>query len=184
MLSRPILYLLGGTLAICAYLFWQEQQSAEPELDSKAKPAERASGRIASIASEASRISSAHASSASAQAASKVSSLADLFPKQTWAPPPPPPTKPPAPTPTPIPVAPPLPLQVTATWAEKNTLYAVVDGQGQSMVLCNHCDTLGRIQPGDTLLGAYRLDSITRDVLTFTYLPLNQQQSLPTGGTP
>ena len=176
MLSRPMQFLLGGTLIISAYTFWHEQQAPEPELESRAKPSERASGKIASGA--ASAVNAVQASQASSAA------MADLFPKQTWVPPPPPPTKPPAPTPTPIPVAPPLPLTVTATWAEKNTLYAVVDGQGQSLVLCNRCDTLGRIQPGETLLGVYRLDSITRDMLMFTYLPLNQQQSLPTGGTP
>ncbi|QZA80676.1 hypothetical protein [Deefgea piscis] len=176
MLSRPMQYLLGATLAITAYTFWQER--TEPQLDSTAKPAARralaAEIRGASMPSTAASQASATASGAS---------IADLFPKQSWVPPPPPPTKPPPPTPTPIPVAPPLPFVVTATWLEKNSLYVVVEGQGQSIVLCSQCDTLGRVQPGESLLGNYRLDKMSSTMLTFTFLPLNQQQTLPTGGT-
>nr|WP_314899631.1 hypothetical protein [uncultured Deefgea sp.] len=191
MLSRPLQIVLGLTLAVTAYFYWQESNSsAEPELESKARPMQKAIQKVASEATKASSIAADQSSAASgantASAASVVIGIgiADLFPKQSWLPTPPPPTKPPPPTPTPVPVAPPLPFQVTATWKEKNTLYVVVEGQGQSIVLCTKCDTLGRIQPGENLLGSYRLDKLSPDMLTFTYLPLNQQQSLPTGGTP
>lgn len=190
MLSRPLQLLLGCTLAVTAYFYWHDQQAPEPELDSKVKPAQKTVQKIASettsrtqsIAAGASK--SSQASLASAASVVLGIGIADLFPKQSWVPTPPPPTKPPPPTPTPVPVAPPLPFQVTATWKEKNALYVVVEGQGQSLVLCTKCDTLGRIQPGESLMGVYRLDKLTSDMLTFTYLPLNQQQSLPTGGTP
>lgn len=188
MLSRPIQIALGLALAASAYVFWQDMNStAEPELESKARPAQKAIQKMASEAAAKSDVDSATSSAASdASAASVVAGvgIADLFPKQSWAPPPPPTPTPGPPPPTPVPVAPPLPFQVSATWKEQNTLYVVVEAQGQSIVLCTKCDTLGRIQPGETLLGSYRLDKLTPDMLTFTYLPLNQQQSLPTGGTP
>ncbi|QLG88199.1 hypothetical protein HQ393_08020 [Chitinibacter bivalviorum] len=177
MLSRPMQWLLGGTLAITAYTFWHDSQQ-EAELVSAAKPAPRVQASSVKV-----KLASA-ASSVASEVAQQGTSLSDLFPKQNWAPPPPKPTPVPKPTPTPVPVAPPFPLQLTSTWHEKVSDYYVLEGQGQSLVLCTRCDTLGRIQPGDTFLGVYRLDKLSRDVLTFTYLPLNQQQSLPTGGTP
>lgn len=180
MLSRPMQLLLGATLAVTAYTFWQDTQQ-EAELESSARPAPR------SVASEIKAIGKTASSSSavsSETSASQAMSLSDLFPKQNWAPPPPKPTATPKPTPTPIPVAPPFPLQVTSTWHDKTSDYYVLEGQGQSLVLCNRCDTLGRIQPGDSFLGVYRLDKLSRDVITVTFLPLNQQQSLPTGGTP
>lgn len=188
MLSRPLQLLLGCTLAVTGYFYWYDQQTTEPELDSKAKSAPKVIKKMASEA--ASRTQAVAGASQSSQASSAAASvvqgigIADLFPKQSWMPTPPPPTKPPPPTPTPVPVAPALPFQATATWKEKNALYVVVEGQGQSLVLCTKCDTLGRIQPGESFMGVYRLDKLTPDMLTFTYLPLNQQQSLPTGGTP
>ncbi|WP_051534686.1 hypothetical protein [Deefgea rivuli] len=188
MLSRPLQLLLGCTLAVAAYFYWQDQQAAEPELDSLAKPASKAIQKTASEAASKTQSITAsagsHTSPASAASVVLGIGIADLFPKQSWVPTPPPPTKPPPPTPTPVPVAPPLPFQVTATWKEKNALYVVIEGQGQSLVLCTKCETLGRIQPGDSLMGVYRLDKLSPDMLTFTYLPLNQQQSLSTGGTP
>jgi hypothetical protein len=178
MLSRPMQWVLGCTLAVTAYTFWHDKQQENVELESSAKPAPRA------IASSVKASSTAASSVKIASSASEAMSLSDLFPKQNWAPPPPKPTAVPKPTATPIPVAPPFPLQITSTWHDKNTDYFVLDGQGQSFVLCTRCDTPGRIQPGETFMGVYRLDKLSRDVLTFTYLPLNQQQSLPTGGTP
>ncbi|MBM5572284.1 MULTISPECIES: hypothetical protein [Deefgea] len=192
MLSRPIQIALGVALAATAYVYWQDSSTAEPELESKARPAQKSIKKMASEAAGQAVLNAASSSAASAASTAVASAasvtagigIADLFPKQSWAPPPPPTPTPGPPPPTPVPVAPPLPFQVTATWKEKNTLYVVVEGQGQSIVLCTKCDTLGRIQPGETLLGSYRLDKLTPDLLTFTYLPLNQQQSLPTGGTP
>lgn len=190
MLSRPLQIVLGLTLASATYLYWQESNTDAPELESKARPAQKAIQNVASEAADKPTITASQSSAASISSDASAASLvigigiADLFPKQSWLPTPPPPTKPPPPTPTPVPVAPPLPFQVTATWKEKNTLYVVVEGQGQSIVLCTKCDTLGRIQAGETLLGSYRLDKLTADMLTFTYLPLNQQQTLSTGGTP
>lgn len=178
MLSRPMQWLLGATLAATAYTFWHDSQQ-EAELESSARPAPRQAASAIKSINKASIASAVAASSASA-----AMSLSDLFPKQSWATQPPKPTAVPKPTPTPVPVAPPFPLQITSTWHDKVSDYYVLEGQGQSLVLCTRCDTLGRIQPGETFLGVYRLDKLSRDVLTITYLPLNQQQSLPTGGTP
>jgi hypothetical protein len=183
MLSRPIQIVLGLTLVAAAYVFWQDSSTNEPELESKVRPAQKAIQNMASEAAARPLIDSAASDASEASVVTGIG-IADLFPKQSWVPPPPPTPTPGPPPPTPVPVAPPLPFQITATWKENNTLYVVVEGQGQSIVLCTKCDTLGRIQPGETLLGNYRLDKLTPDMLTFTYLPLNQQQSLPTGGTP
>ncbi|WP_348944370.1 hypothetical protein ABHF33_13120 [Chitinibacter sp. FCG-7] len=180
MLSRPMQFVLGGTLALTAYTFWSDSQH-EAELESTARPVPRS---IASAIKQSTIASEASAASSIASSASEAMSLSDLFPKQNWAPPPPKPTAVPKPTPTPVPVAPPFPLQITSTWHDKVSDYYVLEGQGQSLVFCSRCDTLGRIQPGDSFMGVYRLDKLSRDVLTITYLPLNQQQSLPTGGTP
>ncbi len=184
MLSRPLQIVLGLTLATAAYLYWQESNTEAPELDSKARPAQKSIQKVASEAASKPAIATDQSSAASAASVVTGIGIADLFPKQSWVPPPPPTPTPAPPPPTPVPVAPPLPFQVAATWKENNTLYVVVEGQGQSIVLCTKCDTLGRIQPGESLLGSYRLDKLTTDMMTFTYLPLNQQQSLPTGGTP
>ncbi|MGL4997189.1 MAG: hypothetical protein ACRC6G_13575, partial [Deefgea sp.] len=48
MLSRPIQIVLGLTLAVTAYFYWQETNSAEPELESKARPAQKAIQKVAS----------------------------------------------------------------------------------------------------------------------------------------
>ena len=37
------------------------------------------------------------------------------------------------------------------------------------------------VKPGDTFEGNYRLDAFQGNMLTFTYLPLQQQQTLPVG---
>lgn len=73
---------------------------------------------------------------------------------------------------------------MVASWHENGADQYFVEAQGQQIVLCTSCNSMGRVRPGDTLLGVYRLDKISRDMLHFTYLPLNQQQQLPTGGTP
>ncbi len=191
MLSRPLQLLLGCTVAVTAYFYWQEQ-SATPDLESTKPPQKTIQKMTIDVASpipasatgigKLDRIDPMVAAPIFANA-----QIINLFPKQSWLPPPPPPP-PPAklqpPTPTPVPVAPALPFLVTATWTEKNTLYVVVEAQDQSFVLCTKCDTVGRIQPGDSVMGVYRLDKLSPDMLMFTYLPLNQQQSLSTGGTP
>jgi hypothetical protein len=73
---------------------------------------------------------------------------------------------------------------VVSTWHEGSTDYVVLEANGQQMVVCQSCNALGRVQKGETLLGTWRVDQVTRQQIVFTFLPLNQQQVLPLGATP
>lgn len=180
MLSRPLQIVFAVTVLLTGYTIWKDGTGAPAETDVVAP--KRHNMPVREIASEASTV--AHAATARASAASDASAV-NLFPKQTWAPPPPPPPPPPSkPTPTPPPVAPALPFQIISTWHEGATDLVVLQAGSDQYVVCNRCDALGRIQQGETLLGSWRVDKVGRDVVAFTYMPLNQQQMLPIGGTP
>jgi hypothetical protein len=96
---------------------------------------------------------------------------ANLFPTQTWVPPPPPP-KPYIPLPPPPPRPPPLPFKYLGRWVDdgQETLFLAV---GEEPIL---------VQPGQVLLGKWRVDQITERTVVFTYLPLDMQSIL--GFTP
>ncbi|WP_028454220.1 hypothetical protein [Chitinilyticum litopenaei] len=182
MLSRPLQLVLLITAGLVGYTWWQEKQhdEAAAELETPARRAPKraeAPPRAASAASAA----SAAAIQKGSPVASAASAVVNLFPRQTWAPPP---TPTPVPPPPPPPSAPPLPFVMAASWHENGIDQFIVEAQGQQFVLCEQCNSVGRIRPGDTVLGVYRLDRVSRDLIVFTYLPLNQQQQLPTGGTP
>ncbi|HEY0824447.1 MAG TPA: hypothetical protein VGD76_11720, partial [Ramlibacter sp.] len=80
--------------------------------------------------------------------------------------PPPPPPPPPAPA-----AAPPMPFQFMGRLDE---------GQGVKVFLQNG-ERLYTAAVGDVLEGKYRLTRIDANQLTFTYLPLEQQQVLALG---
>lgn len=88
----------------------------------------------------------------------------DLFPVQSWYVPPPPPK--PAP-----PKPPPLPF----TYLGK----AIDDGQVTVFVAQGERNLV--VKAGDVIDGVYRADSILPPVMTFTYLPLQMQQTLEIG---
>ncbi|UXY16809.1 hypothetical protein N8I74_07260 [Chitiniphilus purpureus] len=177
MLSRPVLALLAGALLLMAYAWYQEQQASE---EAAAAPRRAATGQIGQPVPSPTPARSAEPAATEASQAQGF----NLFAQQTWAPPPPPPPPPAKPTPTPVPVAPPLPFVVVGSWHERGADQIIIEANGQQFVLCRRCEALGRIQPGETLLGVYRVDDITRDAITLTFMPLNQQQTLPVGGTP
>lgn len=89
---------------------------------------------------------------------------ANIFPKQTWAPPP----KPYIPPPPPPPQPPPLPFKYLGRWTDagKQTLFLV---QGDLPI---------PVEPGQVLSGGWRVDEITEKTVVFTYLPLNMQSIL------
>jgi hypothetical protein len=91
----------------------------------------------------------------------------NLFPQQTWQPPPPPP-KPHTPPPPPPPQAPPLPFKYLGHWEEggRKTLLLV---QGEQPI---------PVQPGQTLAGGWRVDTISEHAVVFTYVPLDLQTTL------
>lgn len=85
--------------------------------------------------------------------------------KRVKAPPPPPP---------PPPMAPPLPLQY---------LGRMLDGSVAQLFVSYNGDNLA-LKPGDTVAGSYRLDSIFNNRAVFTYIPLNQTQTMIFGERP
>lgn len=94
-----------------------------------------------------------------------VASGPDLFPSQSWRPPPPPATPPPPPPP---PQAPPVPYQYLGRWQE----------DGADIVFLADGDRTRAARQGERLGGQWRVDSIDRQAVTFTYLPLDQKRSL------
>lgn len=100
----------------------------------------------------------------------KLAKLKDAFQVQSWyVPPPPPPALPAAPPPPPAP--PPLPFTYMGQLLEDGKLTVFLTRQDQNYA----------VQPGATLDGMYRVDSVAPQRVVFTYLPLNQQQSLAIG---
>jgi hypothetical protein len=99
----------------------------------------------------------------------------NLFASSSWTPPPLP-TKPMLPIPAPVttPVAataPVFPFQYVGKKFEDN-IWEVYLSRGDQSFL---------VREGGTLEGAYRIDTITPQRLTVTYLPLGQSQSLSIG---
>ncbi|MGZ3158646.1 MAG: hypothetical protein ACXU7D_06955 [Burkholderiaceae bacterium] len=92
-----------------------------------------------------------------------------LFKSQSWTPPPPPPAPP---APPPPPTAPPLPFKYMGKKIEDGKWEVYVTVGNQAYVV--HEKTV--------LQGTYRIDLIKPPVLSLTYLPLQQVQTLTIGG--
>ena len=92
----------------------------------------------------------------------------DVFPAKSWYVPPPPPK----PVPPPPPAPPPLPFIYMGKLLEGDKLTIFLTKQDRHYA----------VKAGETLDGAYRIDSVTAQQVVFTYLPLNMQQTLTLGG--
>ena len=92
-----------------------------------------------------------------------------LFKSQSWTPPPPPPAPP---APPPPPTAPPVPFKYIGKKIE--------DGKWE--VYLTTGSQVNVVREKTVLQGTYRVDSIKPPVLTLTYLPLQQVQTLTIGG--
>lgn len=77
---------------------------------------------------------------------------------------------PPAPPP---PIAPPLPFVAIGSLAGADV------AQGEPVAFLQHQDQLLVVRAGQSLGSTYRVESITRQGIDFTYLPLMQRQTLP-----
>ena len=97
-------------------------------------------------------------------------SIDDAFATRDWRPPPPPAPKPMA---SPPPTAPPLPYAVIGKKLE--------DGAWQ--VFLRRDERILVVKTLDTIDDAYRVDEIRPPVMTLTYLPLKQRQTIPIGGS-
>jgi len=92
----------------------------------------------------------------------------NLFPPHSWQPPPPPKAidlskLPPPPPPAP----PPLPFTYVGRWQEG----------GKEALFLNRGDQLFIVHPGEVVT-PWRVDAMTVDSVTFTYLPLDRQQTM------
>ena len=93
----------------------------------------------------------------------------DAFPVRDWTPPPPPPPKPAAPPP---PSAPPFPYMVFGKKLEDGAWHVFLRRDERILV----------VKTLDTIDNQYRVDEIRPPVMTLTYLPLEQRQTLSIGG--
>lgn len=96
--------------------------------------------------------------------------MVDLFPAQSFRPPPKP-VRPAPVLPPPPPMAPPVPFTFVGAWTEN----------GRETVFLERGSQLITTHAGETLPGGWRLDAVSPEGLTFTYVSLNQQRTLRTG---
>lgn len=89
----------------------------------------------------------------------------DPFRSKTWyiAPPPPPPPKP---------TAPPLPFQFLGQLIEDGEVRVFINHQGRHLV----------VKAGDVINGTYTVEAISPSHIVFIYQPLQEHQTLTTGG--
>ena len=90
---------------------------------------------------------------------------ADLFSPHSWQPPAPKV----APAPPPAPVAPPVPYRFAGK---------IVQGDVYSFMLSKG-DLVFPVKEGETIDGAYRVESVGEDRITLLYLPLRQKTTIP-----
>lgn len=93
--------------------------------------------------------------------------VVDIFATKSWVPPPPPP---PPPGPPPPPEAPPLPFSLLGVMKQelgKNVYYLARGEQAYG------------VTDGETIDGAYRINGLRGQQLSFTYLPMRKEQTLP-----
>lgn len=75
----------------------------------------------------------------------------------------------------PVPMPPPLPFRVLGSYREGDAVTVFLDDKGDGIA----------VTVGDTLHGeTYRIDAITEEQIQFTYMPLQQKQSLALGDAP
>lgn len=96
-----------------------------------------------------------------------------LFASQNWMPPPPPPQKLPPPPPPPPPAAPPLPFAYLGKKIDAGIWEVYLTRGDQTFI----------VQEQTVIEGTYRIDAIKPPLLSITYLPLNQAQTLTIGET-
>ena len=162
---KPRQLLLGLVLAAAlAAAFWPQPEA--PELAAAAPRRAQQPARLVIAAAAGTSRQGADAGDSAASATRLGAMAADLFPQQTWRPPPPPPPKL-VPLPPPAPVAPPLPFQFVGRWQEG----------GAEVIFLARGGNLIKTRVGDSLAG-WRLDQATSNVLTFTWIALNLQQTL------
>lgn len=150
-------WLAVALLATLAAAFWPQGRNPE---EAVVEAATRSP-------SEPRRAAAASQVKAHTEAVRMADMQADLFPRQSWAPPPPPP-RPQVSLPLPPPSPPPLPFTYMGRW---------MDG-GKETVFLMQGDRPLPIDAGQVIAGSWRVDEITSGRVVFTYLPLDMQSTL------
>ena len=94
----------------------------------------------------------------------------DMFAAKSWYVPPPP--LPPPPGPPARPVAPSLPFVYVGK---------MIESDGKAHVFLSRQDRIYSVSEGETLDGNYSVDAVKGSLMTLTYLPLHEQQTLKIG---
>jgi hypothetical protein len=152
---------LGLLLLTLLAGLWPVPQSDIPEGSAERKPAARGREVNASLAS----LGELGALRASAPV--QETAVVDLFPRQSWVPPSPSPRARKPETPA----APPLPFSYGGRYTEGDKVF----------VFLKEDTNVHTAREGETVRGSYRVDKIGDAEIAITYLPLGEQQSLPTG---
>lgn len=92
----------------------------------------------------------------------------DMFAAKSWYVPPPPPP----PGPAARPVAPPLPFVYVGK---------MIESDGKAHVFLSRQDRIYSVSEGGILDGNYSVDAVKGSLMTLTYLPLHEQQTLKIG---
>jgi hypothetical protein len=155
--------ILGSLLtATLVAMVWVEEQAGE-ETISVAEPRKSQAGEKTAQA-KASRLNLDKLQ----RSRDEEEQIQDVFKAKSWYVPPPPPK----PEPPPPPAPPPLPFKYMGKLLDDGKLTVFVTKQDRNYA----------VKAGDTIEGAYRVESVEAQRVLFTYLPLNMQQTLVIGG--
>lgn len=163
---------LGGVLALTltAVVWLEEEEPADAGVVAAAKP-ERGAAPARTPEQARGQAAGRQAETLALEALKRQppeEKPADAFSARSWYVPPPPPKALPPPPPAP----PPMPFTYMGRMVE----------EGKTTVFLTRQDRSYAIKVGDTIDATYRVDAIEVSGVTFTYLPLNMQQTLATGG--
>lgn len=176
----PRKILLGVGLAVAAWLALFADKTPEADVVEAVTPAKKT--QLAQPNLAATRAVNVSAKQPAASQVQTVAAVIDrkqliaadykangnFFDAQSWTPPPPPAAKPPPPPP---PTAPPLPFRYLGKKAD----------DGQVEVYLSSGDRTFIVQEKTIIENIYRVDSIKPTMMSITYLPLNQVQTLQIG---
>jgi hypothetical protein len=168
---KPRHLILAAGLAVAAWLSFFSDNTPTEDI---AEPVVRAPATVASVPEKKGKpepvILALQPRETLIGGASVDKQAQGLFDSQSWTPPPPPPPKP---APPPPPTAPPLPFVYLGKKTEDG-VWEVYLARGEQTFI---------VRANSVIDGAYRVASITPPILSLTYLPLNQMQTITIGGT-
>lgn len=163
MSARNRWLILGGLLAVTLVAaFWGDEQAGEETVAVVEPKKAKVGGKVPEAKSSRLELDKLQRSR------DEEEQIQDVFKAKSWYVPPPPPK----PVPPPPPAPPPLPFKYMGKLVEDGKLTVFLIKQDRSFAVKN----------GDTIEGAYRVESVEAQRVLFTYLPLNMQQTLVIGG--